>query len=147
MTKKQVASKKSGKGANAEAESSKPIMATANPQKFWKMEFIAERGFKTDKASDAFTATVATLGWEHFIKHRKKYMVSVVREFYARIEEPRDGNPQTYSTVRGETMNFNARTINDVFRLGYHGKELVNKVKAWGKEERRCKREDLRGRI
>lgn len=82
MTKKQAAMKKTGKGATMSPILPKSPMTTRESQHYWRMDFIAERGFKTEKAPEAFTKAVAALGWENFIKHRKEYITSVVREFY-----------------------------------------------------------------
>lgn len=102
------------------------------------MEFVVERGFKLTRAS-----TVTTLGLERFGEHRKSFVVSLVREFYAGIPEPKDGKPQTFSVVRGETVEFDTRTINEWFLLGCNGHAFEKKVNSWGKAEM----EELRKRV
>lgn len=135
MTKKQAAMKTLGKSSITEPISSKKASLISDTKKLWSMEFMAERGFKLTKASPAFASTVTALGWERFVEHRKSFVVSLVREFYAGIPEHINRKPQTYFVVRVEIVNFDARTINEWFHLGYHERAFEKKVNSWGKGE------------
>lgn len=106
---------------------------TTDSKKLWSIDFLAECGFKLGNASDAFMVTFAALGWENFVKNRISYFTPVVLEFYADIPEPNEGMNPTYSVVRKVRVHFYARTINELYKLGYNCLNFERKCENWGK--------------
>lgn len=143
MVKKQSAYKTSGKSssvAGASSQTSKKTTIAPSPisqegAKFWGMECLAERGFRLSDANPSFTSTVHNLRWESFVKRRGSYCIPIVREFYAGIPEQKFGKPLYYSIIRGKRVNFDSKTINDEYLLGYNGTEFEKLVENAGKKE------------